>query len=154
MKNVKTYTVDEAKKALEHYCVYQERCHFDIEKKLNAMHMIPAAKELIILHLIKENYLNEERFAKAFARGKFLIKKYGKVRITNGLKQKQISIYLINKGLGEIDEAKYIKTLKNLISKKLAIIKETDPFKKRRKITEYLLRKGFEYELIKQYLSD
>jgi len=154
MKNIKIYTVSEAKKALEHYCAYQERCHLDIEKKLNAMRMIPSAQELIILHLIKENYLNEERFAVAFARGKFLIKKYGKVRIANSLKQKQISAYLIKKALKEIDETQYIKTLKNLINKKLATIKETNSFKKRKKIIEFLLRKGYEFELIKQYLSN
>lgn len=152
MKNVRTYTVEQAKKLLENYCAYQERCHMNVEKKLNAMHIIPAAQEIIILHLLKENYLNEERFAKAFSRGKFLIKKYGKVRIANELKQRQISSYLIKKGLEEIEETPYINTLKDLISKKLETIKETNSFKKKKKVIDYLLRKGYEYELIKQYL--
>jgi len=152
MKNVRTYTVEQAKKLLENYCAYQERCHMNVEKKLNAMHIIPAAQEIIILHLLKENYLNEERFAKAFSRGKFLIKKYGKVRIANELKHRQISSYLIKKGLEEIEETPYINTLKDLISKKLETIKETNSFKKKKKVIDYLLRKGYEYELIKQYL--
>jgi len=150
MNYTKTYTLDGAIKKLEHYCAYQERCHADIEKKLNAMHMIPSAQEIIILHLIKENYLNEERFAKAYARGKFLIKKYGKLRIEKELKQKNISSYLIKKGLEEIDKAQYIRTLNILINKKLVTINETDYFKKRKKIIDFLLRKGYEYELIKQ----
>jgi len=154
MKNIKTYTVDEAIKALEHYCAYQERCHADVEKKLKTMRMIPSAQEIIILHLLKENYLSEERFAKAFARGKFLIKKYGKIRITNELKQRQISSYLIKIGLQEIDEAQYIKTLRDLINKKMTITKESNQYKEHKKIMDYLLRKGFEYDLIKQYLQN
>jgi len=152
MKNSKTYTVDEAIKALEYYCAYQERCHADVEKKLKTMRMIPSAQEVIILHLLNEKYLSEERFAKAFARGKFLIKKYGRIRITNELKQRKISNYLIKIGLQEIDEVQYIKTLEDLINKKMTTTKESNKHKKHKKITEYLLRKGFEYDLIKQYL--
>jgi len=152
MSNTKTYTVAEAKKKLEYFCAYQERCHADVEKKLNTMHMIPQAKEIIMMHLLKENYLNEERFAKAYVRGKFLIKKYGKIRIANNLKQKNISTYLIKKGLQEIDEVQYIKTLKGLLAKKWTSVKEVNHFKKKKKVIDYLLRKGYEYELIKQYL--
>lgn len=151
MKPNKTYTVAEAKSALEHYCAYQERCHKEVETKLWDMHMIEAAKEVIILHLLKENYLNEERFAKSFARGKFLIKHYGRIRITNELKQRNITQALINKALKEINANKYIETLKNLIDKKSESVKENNPFKKKKKIVDFLLRKGFEYELINDY---
>ena len=75
MKNEKSYTVDQATKALEHFCAYQERCHKEVEQKLYDLKMIPEAKEKIIIHLLQHNFLNEERFAKAFARGKFSIKK-------------------------------------------------------------------------------
>lgn len=152
MKSNKTYTVEEAKHALEHYCAYQERCHKEVEAKLYDMHMIEAAQEVIILHLLKENYLNEERFAKSFARGKFLIKHYGRIRITNELKQRNITPTLIKEALNEIDALKYEETLKNLIDKKLVSVKESNPFKKKKKIVDYLLRKGFEYDLIKAYL--
>jgi regulatory protein len=152
MKSRKTYTVAEAKHALEHYCAYQERCHKEVESKLYDMHMIKEAKELIILHLLKENYLNEERFAKSFVRGKFLIKHYGRVRITNELKQRNITSTLIKEALKEINEDDYLETLKNLIAKKLESVKEKNSFKKKQKIIDYLLRKGFEYDLIKTYL--
>ena len=104
MKNNKSYTVDEAKKALEHYCSYQERCHKEVEKKLYDLKMIPAAKEIIILHLTEHNFLNEERYAKAFARGKFSIKNWGKIRIINELKYRNISQYNIKTALNEIDK--------------------------------------------------
>lgn len=154
MRKYKTYTVDEAKKALEYFCSYQERCHLDIENKLQAMGMIPQAQEIIILHLLKENFLNEERFAKAYARGKFLIKKYGKIRIENELKHKQISSYLIKKGLQEVDDELYIKTIKDLIVRKKTQIIETNPYKKKQKIIDFMLRKGYEYQLISKYLEN
>lgn len=154
MDGKKTYTVDEAKKALEYYCSYQERCHLEVENKLNAMGMIPQAQELIILHLLKENFLNEERFAEAYSRGKFLMKQYGKIRIENELKLKQISSYLIKKGLQKIDDDLYHKTIKDLIEKKMTSIKESNPYKKKKKIIDFLLRKGFEYQLISKYLEN
>jgi len=148
MKPTKTYTVAEAKRALERYCAYQERCHKEVQSKLYDMRMIKAAQEVIILHLLKENYLNEERFAKSFTRGKFLIKHYGRVRIANELKQRNITPTLITQALKEIDDEAYLETLKTLMSKKVESVKESNPFKKKKKIIDYLLRKGFEYNLI------
>jgi len=78
-QNVKTFTVDEAKKKLEHYCAYQERCHQEVQQKLKSMNMIPEASDVIIVHLLQHNFLNEERFAKTFVRGKFNIKKMGEI---------------------------------------------------------------------------
>jgi regulatory protein len=97
MHNTKSYTVDEAQQKLEHYCAYQERCHKEVEEKLKSMHMIPAAIDQIIGKLITDNYLNETRFAQSFARGKFRIKKWGKVRILNQLKFRGISAWNIKK---------------------------------------------------------
>jgi len=152
MKISKTYTVEEATRALEHFCAYQERCHLEVEQKLTKMKMIPSAQEHVILHLLKENYLNEERFAKSFVRGKFLIKNYGRLRISNELKLRKINPSLIQKALTEIDDEAYIKTLKNLIDKKNASIKESNIYKKKKKIIDFLLRKGFEYSLIQENL--
>jgi len=152
MKTRKTYTVEEATRALEHFCAYQERCHLEVEQKLTKMKMIPSAQEHVILHLLKENYLNEERFAKSFVRGKFLIKNYGRLRISNELKLRKINPSLIQKALTEIDDEAYIKTLKNLIDKKNASIKESNIYKKKKKIIDFLLRKGFEYSLIQENL--
>jgi len=87
MKTTKTYTVEEAKRHLERYCAYQDRSHFEVLKKLREMQMIPMVIDAIVLHLIEHNFLNEARFAKSFVRGKFNIKKYGRIKITQGLKQ-------------------------------------------------------------------
>lgn len=144
----KTYTVEEATKKLENYCIYQDRCHYEVEQKLYEMNMIPLAKEQIITHLIEHNFLNEERFAKSFARGKFRIKKYGRLRISQELKTKKISPYNIKTALKEIDMDDYIETLEKLITDKFCSIAETNLYKKKQKVIEYALRKGYEIDLI------
>jgi len=148
MQNQKSYTVDEATKALEHFCAYQERCHKEVEQKLYDLKMIPEAKEQIILHLLQHNFLNEERFAKAFVRGKFSIKKWGRVKIVSELKFKNISSYNIKSALKEIDENAYLKTLHSLAEKKLRLIKESNSFKKKNKLSSFLISKGFETTLV------
>jgi len=148
MKTNKTYTVLEATKVLEHYCAYQERCHKEVEKKLQDLKMIPVAKEQIMLHLLQHNFLNEERFAKAFVRGKFSIKKWGRIKIVNELKFKQISTHNIKTALKEIDEEIYLETLHKIAEKKLLLIKETNAYKKRNKLSNYLISKGFESDLV------
>ena len=149
MKNKRlTYTVEEAKKKLEYYCSYQDRCHTEVEKKLYEMNMIPLAQEAITLHLIENNFLNEERFSRSFARGKFRIKKWGKQRIIRELKQRNVSKYNIEIALKEIDQEEYLKVLYELTQKKWDVILERNLFKKRKKITDYLLRQGFESDLI------
>lgn len=154
MKPYKSYTVDEAKKALEHFCSYQERCHKEVLQKLYDLNMIPEAKEMIILHLLQHNYLNEERFAKSFARGKFSIKKWGKIRIINELKFRNISTYNVNTALKEIEPNDYLETLQSLCKKRFLNLKESNPFKKRNKLIDYLRRKGFETDLIYQTIKE
>ena len=157
MQQQKSYTVDQATRLLENYCVYQERCHKEIEQKLYDLKMIPQAKEKILLHLMEHNFLNEERYAKSFVRGKFSIKKWGKIKITNQLKFKNISAYNIKSALTEIDEVDYLKTLHQIAEKKLPLIKESNSFKKRNKLSTFLISKGFEsslvFETVKSYIK-
>ncbi len=153
-QTVKTYTVEQAKRALESYCVYQDRCHKEIEEKLSKMQMIPEACEVIILHLMEHNFLNEERFAKSFARGKFRIKKYGKVRIVQELKFRNISEYNIKTALKEISETEYLDTLATLVHHKWQTTKESNVYKKQKKVADFMLRKGYESHLIYQQIQD
>lgn len=153
MKNEKSYTVAEATKLMENFCAYQERCHKEVAQKLFDLHMIPEAKEKITLHLLQHNFLNEERFSKAFARGKFSIKNWGRIRIVNELKFRNISPYNIKTALKEIDETDYLKTLKKVAEKKAAVIKEPNAFKKRSKLLSYLSSKGYESDLIYEVVN-
>jgi regulatory protein len=153
MKNEKSYTVAEATKLMENFCAYQERCHKEVAQKLFDLHMIPEAREKITLHLLQHNFLNEERFSKAFARGKFSIKNWGRIRIVNELKFRNISSYNIKTALKEIDEEAYLKTLQKVAEKKAAVIKEPNAFKKRSKLLTYLSSKGYESELIYEVVN-
>lgn len=144
----KTYTVEQAKRLLERYCIYQDRCHREVEKKLNSLNLINEAKEIIILHLLQNNFLNEERFARSFVRGKFTIKKWGRLKIVNELKWRDISEYNIKLALTEINEDEYLRTIYVLVEKKLPLIKEVNEFVKRKKLTNFLLTKGFEISLV------
>lgn len=144
----KTYTVDEALKRLERYCTYQERCHKEVAQKLIEMKMIPEARDLIIGHLITHDFLNEERFARAFARGKFRIKKWGKQRIQLELKRKHINNTIISLALSEIDDDEYLLTLNELSERKVATIKDKNQQKKRKKLADFLLYRGWESQLV------
>lgn len=148
MHQKKTYTLTEAKKSLEHYCAYQERCHKEVMQKLKDMHMIPEAIDAIVVHLLEHNFLNEERYAKTFVRGKFQIKKWGKCRLTLALKQKDISKYNINLAMKIIGDEEYIDTFNALAEKKLNAIRETNLLKKKRKLADYLLYRGWEPNLV------
>ena len=147
------FTVDEIKRKLEHYCVYQDRCHKEVEQKIKDYKLIPEAREQILLSLMEDNFLNEERFSKSFARGKFRIKKWGKVRIIRELKFRNISAYNIKSALKEINEDEYIATLYNLLAKKNEQVSEKNPFKRKKKIADYLLYRGFESNLIYEALK-
>lgn len=116
--------------------------------------MIPEAIDTIIVHLIQHNYLNEERFAKAFVRGKFRIKKWGKNRLVSELKFRDISKYSIDVALKEIDLDEYFKTLDELVQKRIAQVNEKNIYKKRKKVLDYLLYRGWESHLIYEKLNE
>lgn len=144
----KSYTVKEATIKLMQFCAYRDRSHKEVEAKLKEMRMIPAAQEKIIIQLMQENFLNEERFARSFARGKFRIKKWGKIKIKQELKAREISAPLIKIALSEIDQQEYLAALHELAEKKSLLIRDKDPFKRRSKLSKYLIQKGFESSLV------
>lgn len=150
----KTYSVDEATKKVEAFCAYQERCHKEVTDKLKQMHMIPEAIDQIVVHLINHNFLNELRFAKAFVRGKFRIKKWGKNRLTRELKFRDISDYAIKEALKEIDEDDYVQTLHQLTLKRIGQVNEKNLYKKRKKVADYLLYRGWESHLVYEKLTE
>ena len=116
--------------------------------------MIPEAVDKIMVHLIQNNYLNEERFAKAFVRGKFRIKKWGKNRLVRELKFRDISKFSIDTALKEIDADAYHQTLEELVQKRIAQVKEKNSYKKKRKVADYLLYRGWESHLVYQKINE
>ncbi|WP_374465117.1 regulatory protein RecX [Chryseobacterium sp.] len=144
----KSYTFEEIKQKLVNYCVYQDRCHAEVEQKMREFLLIDEAKEEIILYLLKENYLNEERFTRSYIRGKFYIKHWGKNKIKMNLKQKQISEKLINSCFDEIDDADYEKAIRKIFDDYYSRQTGLKEYQKKNKTIKHLMSKGFEYEKI------
>lgn len=152
MKEV--YSIKEATNKIEHYCAYQERCHEEVVSKLWSMKLDSQEIDEIIAYLIGSNFLNESRFACSFARGKHRIKHWGKIRIVNELKFRKISTYNINLALKEISQEEYNTTFDTVSERQWETIRETNMLKKRKKFCDYLLRRGFESNLVYEKVKE
>ncbi len=146
----KQLTREQALQKLKHYCAYQERCHSEVKEKLYSLGVWKKDHDEIIATLIEENYLNEERFAFAFAGGKWRIKQWGRIKIKYELKQKQVSDYSIKKALKQIDEEEYMKVLNKLAQAKYTALKNEQYLVRKKKTVDYLMTKGFESDLVKR----
>lgn len=141
-------TPKEALLKLEHFCAYQERCHAEVVSKLYSLKMTSDEIDAIVVQLIEGNFLNETRFACSFARGKHRMKSWGKIRITNELKARQISSTNITLALKEITAEEYEATFENLTDRCWNSLQEKNILKKRKKFCDYMLRRGFESNLV------
>ena len=150
MQYKKHLTKEQALQKLKHYCAYQERSHAEVKDKLYGLGVWRKDQDEIIATLIEENYLNEERFAIAFAGGRFRIKHWGRVKIKYELKQKQVSEYCIKKALKQIEEEEYLRVLTKLAKEKYLSLKGEQYLVRKKKLTDYLLAKGYEPALINQ----
>ena len=137
-----------AHQKLEHYCAYQDRCHQEVRQKLLDLGCYGDDLEEVMAQLVIDNFLNEERFARSYARGKFRIKGWGRYRIKRDLKQKQISAYCIKKAMEELEEFDYDERLVEVILKKNRLVREPDMFKRKGKLAKFAMSKGFETGLI------
>ena len=147
-------TREQALQKLRHFCGYQERCHSEIRTKLYSLAVAKKDHDVIIAALIEEGYLDEERFAIAFARGKFRAKQWGKQKIKSALVQKRVSDYSIKKGIGNINDNAYLTVLRQLAEEKYATLIDGECIIRIKKTMDYLLQKGFEAELVKEVLAD
>lgn len=144
----KTYTLEEAKLRIANYCVYRDRSHKEVREKLKSMGMIPLAIDELLDYLISENFLNEERYAKSFARGKFNIKNWGKVRIKRELKAMEVSDYCIKKALAEINPLDYTNTFNSISEKKAESLSSYPIQVQKKKLMDYLMYRGWESSMI------
>ena len=136
------------------YCVYQDRCHKEVEQKFRDFILVQEAKDEIMLYLLKENYLNEERFTRSYIRGKFYQKSWGRIKIISGLRFKGISQKLIQNSMDEIDGEDYEATLRKLYLQHFQLQKESKDYLKKQKSIKYLMSKGYEYEILLRLIQD
>ncbi len=157
MDDQKPRKITDEKAALakaEHYCAYQERSQQEVRDKLYEWGLWTDAVENIISQLITGNYLNEERFAKAYTQGKFKQKAWGRIKIKQGLKLKKVPDVLVTKALLTIDGDDYLKTLQKVLAKKAPSIKEKADYKRRYKLQQYAMSRGYEADLIADVLKN
>jgi regulatory protein len=150
----KQLTPEQALQKLKQFCAYQERCHAEVVDKLYQLGVWKKEHDAIIATLIEENYLNEERFALAYAGGKYRMKQWGRVKIKYELKQKQVSNYSINKALKQFDEEEYRQTLQKLANDKYALLKGEQYLVRKKKTMDYLIQRGYETDLITAAVND
>jgi len=157
MDSPKTIKITDEKLALskaEHFCAYQDRAQQEVRNKLYEWGLWTDAVENIIIQLIAGNFLNEERFAKAYVQGKFKQKGWGRNKIKQGLKFKNIPPALLKKALQTIDADDYLAMLQKVIQKKARLLTEKEPYKRRYKLQQYALSRGYENDLIADVLKD
>ena len=153
-KNTKRLTKSEGLKKMMRYCAYQDRCQQEVRQKLNENGLFGDDAEEIIFDLITHDFLNEERFAKSYARGKFNYKSWGRNKILNQLAQKDISEYCQRKAMEEIEPEAYQKKLEELLEMKMSRIKATSIYEHRDKAARFAIQKGYEPELVWQILKN
>ena len=152
MISKRTFTKEQAYQKLRHYCAYQDRCHAEVKTKAYSLGLKKADVDELTSRLIEEECLNEERYAKSFAGGKFRMKQWGKIKIRAELKQRRVSEYCIATALGEIDQNKYNEALHKLAVKRWSAVRGpgTNLFVKMAKTRDYLMQKGYEANLVGQ----
>ena len=143
----------EARQRIYAYCAYQERTHQEVKRKLFEFGLRTDEVDELLSQLITEGYLNEERFAKAFAGGKFRVKKWGRLKILNELEARGLTKNCIRSGMSEIDDADYSSTLTSLLSKKAELITDNDSLKKKERLAKFAIQKGYEPELVWKHVK-
>lgn len=152
--NKKRISRDEALAKLQQYCAYQDRCHQEVRGKLLDLGVYGDDLENVMAELIADGFLNEERFARSYARGKFRLKQWGRLRIVRELKLRDISDYCRRRALEEIDDEEYLDTLRELVEKKAAGLDGEEPFVKRNKVAQHVIRRGFEPDLVWEVVQE
>ncbi|MFT7613133.1 MAG: regulatory protein [Parvicellaceae bacterium] len=144
----RVYSLDNARLKIEKYCAYQDRCHSEVKTKLRSFGLLSDTIDLIMIDLMNDDFLNEERFARSFVSGKFKIKQWGRIKISQKLKEKQVSTKCIEFGMQEIDPESYQDTLEEIIVKKWVLAAKFSDYDRKGKVASYCYSRGFESDLI------
>ncbi len=147
-KGSKIYDLNEAREKIAAFCAYRERSQVEVREKLFSYGLIPEVVDELIMELIQQNFLNEERFARAFVRGKFRIKKWGRQKIKSALYRHGLSVYVLQKAFEEIDDKAYDNTLNDLLEKKYRETRDLNVFRKKGRVARWLISRGFEPDIV------
>lgn len=153
MSDYKYYSKDDALEVLKKFCVYQDRCHSEVRTRLLKLKIYGDDLEDIIVDLIQDDFLNEERFAKAFVRGKYRMKSWGRYKIKQALKQKQVSEYCIRQGMKEILEEEYLENLERILRKRVEVRPAANRISLIKELGLFAQSKGYLYEEYKDLVN-
>ena len=148
MMNGKIYDLKIVKERIRHYCAIMDRCQFQVSTKLKSYGVSDALADDILLELIQNNYVDEERFARSYCSGKFKIKRWGRKKISFELSKLKVPKSCIERAMTEIDQSDYLDMILHLATKKIESLSDKNSFVKKKKVVDFLLRKGYESELI------
>ena len=152
MMNDKIYDVKIIKEKIRHYCAIMDRCQYQVITKLKSYGLSDVLADEILIELIQNKYLDEERFARSFCSGKFKIKRWGRNKIAFELSKLKVPKSCISQAMLEIDDVDYNDVMKHLVNKKMALLKHKNTYVRKKKVVDYLLRKGYESELVWSYV--
>jgi len=144
----RVYSLESARLKIEKYCAYQDRCHSEVLTKLRSFGLLNDTIDLMMIDLMREDFLNEERFARSFVSGKFKMKQWGRIKIFQKLKEKRVSAKCIELGMQEIDEDLYLTTLQEIIIRKWNLAEKYSDYDRKGKVANYCFSRGFESDLI------
>ena len=147
-------TLDEGLAKLQRYCAYQDRCHKEVREKLSDLGIWGDDAGEIMVALIEEKFLDEERFARSFVRGKHRFKKWGRIKIKIELKKKDITGYCLKMGFQEIEDDEYLQTLTTLLEKKVKLVKAKNDYERKSKLARFAMTKGYESNLVWQVVNE
>lgn len=153
-RDSKIYDLNEARRKLEYFCTYRDRCISEVEQKMNEYGLIQEVQDQLMMELIQNKFLDEERFARSFVRGKFGIKKWGRNKIVAALRFKKVSQPCIRLGLSEINDEKYCTVLRELILQRWKKHTGQKPFQRKGKTAAYLIQRGFESEEVWRQIQE
>ena len=150
----KSLTKEQVLQKLRFYCRYQQRCQSEIKEKLFELGVNKKDHDEIMSELIKENSVNDERFALAFASGRFKLKQWGRKKIQQGLKEKRVSDEIAQRALDQINKKEYGAILNKLARERYAALKHEQHFVRKKKTMDYLMQKGYEIDLVKDVVNN
>jgi len=148
MMNDKIYDLKIVKERIRHYCAVMDRCQFQVINKLKSYGVSNALIDEILIELIQNKYVDEERFARSFSSGKFKIKRWGRKKIAFELSKLKVPKSCIELAMTEIDDADYMDTITHLTHKKYNLLNDKNTFIRKKKVVDYMLRKGFESDIV------
>lgn len=146
-------TADEILYKLAAKCSISEQCLSDIETKLSRYDLTEEERTRILRHLVEEKYIDNRRYAEAFVRDKYRFNKWGRIKITQGLRMKGLDSETIHTAMEVIDETEYLNILRDLIKAKRKSTHGKNEYEINAKLIRFATGRGFEYAAIRQCLG-